>query len=106
MARITTLPLATHLRADESRHVHRYRTGQVVGSRRGLSYWFRPLDTAIAGSPRRPGAAVPATAAAQSESSQGIVAGSPAETLATRIDFGIDPRTGATRTPIEQLLID
>jgi regulator of protease activity HflC (stomatin/prohibitin superfamily) len=110
MARITTLPLAAHLRADASSHVIRYRNGQVVGSGRGLSFWFRPLDTAIAEIPlddqELPFLFHGRSSDVQEVVTQGIVTFRVAdpETLATRIDFGIDLRTGRhAKTPIEQL---
>ena len=110
MARITTLPLAAHLRADASSHVIRYRNGQVVRSGRGLAFWFRPLDTAIAEVPlddqELPFLIHGRSADVQEVVVQGIVTFRVAEpeTLATRIDFGIDLGTGRhTRTPLDQL---
>lgn len=110
MARITQFPLTAHLRADASSHVIRYRNGQVVRSGRGLAFWFRPLDTAIAEIPlddqELPFLFRGRSADVQEVITQGIVTFRVAdpEALATRIDFGIDLQNGRhTKTPLEQL---
>ena len=110
MARITHFPLVTHLRADASSHVIRYRSGRVVRSGRGLAFWFRPLGTAIAEIPlddqELPFLFHGRSADVQEVITQGIVTFrvSDPDTLATRIDFGIDLGTGRhAKTPIEQL---
>jgi regulator of protease activity HflC (stomatin/prohibitin superfamily) len=110
MARITTLPLASHLRADATSHVIRYRNGNVVRSGRGLAFWFRPLDTSIAEIPlddqELPFLFHGRSADVQEVITQGIVTFRVADpdTLATRIDFGIDLASGRhTKTPIDQL---
>ena len=48
MARISRYPVLSHLRSEASTHVIRYRNGRAVSTGRGLAFWFRPLDTAIA----------------------------------------------------------
>ena len=110
MARITSVPLAAHLRADASSHVIRYRNGQVVQSGRGLAFWFRPLDTAIAEVPlddqELPFLFRGRSLDVQEVVTQGIVTFRVAdpETLAARIDFGIDLATGRhAKNPVEQL---
>src|SRR5436190_11328123 len=110
MARITTFPIASHLRADASSQVIRYRNGQVVQSGRGLAFWFRPLDTSIAEVPlddqELPFLFHGRSADVQEVITQGIVTFrvSDPETLAQRIDFGIDLTSGRpTKTPMDQL---
>jgi regulator of protease activity HflC (stomatin/prohibitin superfamily) len=110
MARITTLPFASHLRADATSHVIRYRDGSVVRSGRGLAFWFRPLDTTIAEIPlddqELPFLFHGRSADVQEVVTQGIVTFRVVdpETLATRIDFGIELATGRhAKTPLEQL---
>jgi regulator of protease activity HflC (stomatin/prohibitin superfamily) len=110
MARITHLPLAAHLRADASSHVIHYRNGRVVNSGRGLAFWFRSLDTAVAEIPlddqELPFLFHGRSSDVQEVITQGIVTFrvTDPDTLATRIDFGIDLGTGRhTKTPIEQL---
>jgi regulator of protease activity HflC (stomatin/prohibitin superfamily) len=110
MARITRLPLVSHLRADAASHVIRYRNGSVVRSGRGLAFWFRPLDTAIAELPlddqELPFLFHGRSSDVQEVISQGIVTYRIAdpETVAARIDFGIDLGTGRhTKTPLDQI---
>jgi regulator of protease activity HflC (stomatin/prohibitin superfamily) len=110
MARITHLPLVAHLRADASSHVIRYRNGEVVRAGRGLAFWFRPLDTAIAEVPlddrELPFLFHGRSSDVQEVVTQGIVTFRVVdpETLAARIDFGLDLATGRhARTPLEQL---
>jgi regulator of protease activity HflC (stomatin/prohibitin superfamily) len=110
MARINTFPVASHLRADASSHVIRYRNGAVVRSGRGLAFWFRPLDTTIAEIPlddqELPFLFHGRSSDVQDVITQGIVTFrvTDPDTLATRIDFGIDVATGRhTKTPVDQL---
>lgn len=110
MARITRLPLVAHLRADASGHVIRYRNGSPVRSGRGLAFWFRPLDAAIAEIPlddrELPFLFHGRSSDLQEVVAQGIVTYRviDPETIAARIDFGIDLRTGLhTKTPLDQI---
>lgn len=110
MARIATLPIVSHLRADASSHVIRYHNGEVLRSGRGLAFWFRPLDTTVAEIPlddqELPFLFHGRSADIQEVITQGIVTFRVADpdTLATRIDFGIDLATGRhTKTPLDQL---
>jgi hypothetical protein len=48
MARISRYPGIAHLVSEASSYVIRYRDGREVRSGHGLTFWFRPLDTAIA----------------------------------------------------------
>jgi regulator of protease activity HflC (stomatin/prohibitin superfamily) len=110
MARISRYPLVSHLRSEASAHVVRYRNGQSVRSGRGLSFWFRPLDAAIAEIPlddqELPFLFRGRSADLQEVVAQGIVTYrvTDPETLAGRIDFGIDLGSGRhTKTPLDQI---
>ena len=110
MARITHFPLVAHLRADAASHVIRYRNGSPVLSGRGLAFWFRRLDAAIAEIPlddrELPFLFHGRSSDLQEVVAQGIVTYRVVEpeTIAARIDFGIDPRTGLhTKTPLDQI---
>lgn len=110
MARVTRLPLVAHARADASSHLIRYRSGRVVASGRGLAVWFRPLDTALAEIPlddqELPFLFHGRSADVQEVIVQGIVTYrvTDPETLAERIDFGIDLGTGLhTKAPLDQI---
>ena len=110
MARITQLPIVAHLRSDASSHILQYRNGQLVRSGRGLAFWFRPLAAAIAEIPlddqELPFLFHGRSADVQEVITQGIVTFRVVEpeTLATRIDFGLDLARGHhAKTPLEQL---
>jgi regulator of protease activity HflC (stomatin/prohibitin superfamily) len=110
MARISRYPFVSHLRAEASTHVIRYRNGRPVGSGRGLAFWFRPLETAIAEIPLDDQELTfvfhGRSADLQEVVAQGVVTYRVVEpeTLAARIDFGIDLATGAhTKTPLDQI---
>jgi regulator of protease activity HflC (stomatin/prohibitin superfamily) len=110
MARITVLPFAAHLRSDAASHVIRYRNGAVVRSGRGLSFWFRMLDATIAEVPlddqELPFLFHGRSSDVQEVITQGIVTYRVAdpETLAARIDFGIDLYSGLhAKTPLAQI---
>jgi regulator of protease activity HflC (stomatin/prohibitin superfamily) len=110
MARINRYPIFAHLRSEASSHVIRYRNGRAVQAGRGLAFWFRPLDTAIAELPLddqelsflfhgRSGDL-------QEVVAQGIITYrvTDPDALATRIDFGIDLATGLlAKTPLDQI---
>ena len=100
MARITRYPGIAHLRSEASSYVIRYRNGRIERAGRGLAFWFRPLDTAIAEIPlddhELPFLFHGRSADLQEVVTQGIVTFRVADpdTLAARIDFGIDLATG------------
>ena len=110
MAEIRHYPFFRHLRAEPTSHVLRYRHGRLRAHGRGLAFWFRPLRTAVV--------EVPVddrelefhfsgrSADFQDIAVQGAVTyrvESP-ETLAGRIDFTLDLRSGRYRKrPLEQL---
>ncbi|MBX2802873.1 MAG: band 7 protein [Myxococcales bacterium] len=48
MAVMTRLLWLRHLRSEQSSHVLRWRSGQLVASGRGLAFWFLPLSASIA----------------------------------------------------------
>ena len=110
MARITTYPGIAHLRSDASAHLIRYRNGAPVASGRGLAFWFRPLDTAVAEIPLDDQELAflfhGRSADLQEVVAQGIVTYRVAdpERLAARIDFGIDLVSGLhAKTPLDQI---
>lgn len=110
MARITRYPGFAHLRSEASSHVIRYRNGRAVLAGRGLAFFFRPLDTAIAELPLddqelsflfhgRSGDL-------QEVVAQGIITYrvTDPDTLANRVDFGIELLTGLhAKTPLDQI---
>jgi regulator of protease activity HflC (stomatin/prohibitin superfamily) len=110
MARITRYPGIAHLRSEASSHVIRYRAGRAVASGRGLAFWFRPLDTAVAEVPMDDQELAflfhGRSADLQEVVAQGIVTYRVADPdrLAARIDFGIDLATGLhEKTPTDQI---
>ena len=110
MARITRYPFISHLRSEASTHVIRYRDGAAVHSGRGLAFWFRPLDTAIAEVPLDDQELSfvfhGRSADLQEVVAQGIITYrvTDPDLLAARIDFGIDLAGGLhTKTPLEQI---
>ena len=110
MARISRYPGIAHLRSEASSHVIRYRNGRAIRSGRGLAFWFRPLDTAIAELPLDDQELSflfhGRSADLQEVVAQGIVTYrvTDPDILAARIDFGIDLVTGLhTKTPLDQI---
>jgi hypothetical protein len=110
MARINRYPSVSHLRSEASTHVIRYRNGRTVRGGRGLAFWFRPLDTAIAEIPLDDQELSflfhGRSADLQEVVAQGIITYrvSDPDVLAARIDFGIDLATGLhTKTPLDQI---
>jgi len=110
MARISRYPGIAHLRSEASSHVVRYRNGRPVATGRGLAFWFRPLDTAIAEVPLDDQELSflfrGRSADLQEVVAQGIVTYRVADPdlLAGRIDFGVDLVTGLhAKTPLDQI---
>jgi regulator of protease activity HflC (stomatin/prohibitin superfamily) len=110
MARISRYPFLSHLRSEASTHVIRYRNGRAVRAGRGLAFWFRPLDTAIAEIPLDDQELSflfhGRSADLQEVVAQGIITFrvTDPDVLAGRIDFGVDLATGLhTKTPIDQI---
>jgi len=110
MARISRYPLVSHLRSEASTHVIRYRNGRAARAGQGLAFWFRPLDTAIAEIPLDDQELSflfhGRSADLQEVVAQGIITYrvTDPDTLASRIDFGIDLATGLHgKTPLDQI---
>lgn len=110
MAEITGRLFVRHLRADATSYVQHLRNGRVVHAGPGLAFWFRPPNAALAEVPlddREQALLFHArTADFQDVTVQATVnfrVVDPA-LAATRVDFGIGPRTGLwNATPLETL---
>ncbi|MFE3068467.1 SPFH domain-containing protein [Streptomyces sp. NPDC059247] len=110
MADITRRAGWRHLRSAPTSHIRHQRRGRLAHEGEGLSFWFRPLTAALSEVPvddRELAMAFHArTADFQDVSVQSTVTyriGDPAA-AATRLDFSVDPDTGAWRgTPLEQI---
>ncbi|MFB7371490.1 SPFH domain-containing protein [Streptomyces sp. NPDC056222] len=110
MADITRRAGWRHLRSAPTAHIRHHRRGRLVHDGTGLSFWYRSLSAALSEVPvndRELAMAFHArTADFQDVSVQSTVTyriGEP-EAAATRLDFSIDPDTGAWRgAPLEQI---
>ncbi|OIK27427.1 SPFH domain-containing protein [Streptomyces malaysiense] len=110
MADITRRLGWRHLRGTPTAHVRHHRSGQLAHDGPGLSFWFRSLTAALSEVPvddRELAMTFHArTADFQDVTVQATVTyriGDPA-LAAARLDFSVDPDTGAWRgTPLEQL---
>lgn len=110
MADITKFLFLRHLRANPTSHVRHLRRGKVAHDGPGQAFWFRPLSAALSEVPiddrEQPLLFHARTLDFQDATVQATITyrlTDPA-TAATRIDFGIDPRTGAWHgTPLDQL---
>ncbi|MEU8652315.1 SPFH domain-containing protein [Streptomyces sp. NPDC048737] len=110
MADITRRLGWRHLRGAPTAHVRHHRSGRLAHDGPGLSFWFRPLTAALSEVPvddRELAMTFHArTADFQDVAVQATVTyrvGDPA-LAAARLDFSIDPDTGAWRgAPLEQL---
>ncbi|MEU4656018.1 SPFH domain-containing protein [Streptomyces sp. NPDC023723] len=110
MADITRRLGWRHLRATPTAHIRHHRDGKLVHDGTGLGFWFRPLTAALSEVPvedRELAMTFRArTADFQDVSVQATVTyriGDPA-LAAARLDFSVDPDTGAWRgAPLEQL---
>lgn len=110
MAEIRTYPMWSHLRAEPSMHVLRFRRGRRVASGRGLAFWFRPLVTSVAEIPiddrELPFLFHGRTHDFQDATVQGVITFRVVdpETVAERVDFAIDLRSGTLlKQPLEKL---
>ncbi|MFJ9210097.1 SPFH domain-containing protein [Streptomyces sp. NPDC102264] len=110
MADITRRLGRHHLRSAPTAHVRHHRRGRLVHDGPGLSFWFRALTAALSEVPvddRELAMAFHArTADFQDVTVQSTVTYRISEpaTAASRLDFSIDPDTGAWRgAPLEQL---
>ncbi|MFC9289564.1 SPFH domain-containing protein [Streptomyces sp. NPDC057052] len=110
MADITRRLGWRHLRGAPTAHIRHHRSGSLAHDGPGLSFWFRPLTAALSEVPvddRELAMTFHArTADFQDVAVQATVTyrvGDPA-LAAARLDFSIDPDTGAWRgAPLEQL---
>lgn len=110
MGHISNLIWFRHLRSEPSFHVLRYRRGKLVGSGRGLAFWFLPMNTSIAeipvGDRELPFLFHGRSRDFQDLTVQGVVnyrAIQP-ETLGHRLDFSIDLSRGTfLEDPMGQL---
>ncbi|MFD7319749.1 SPFH domain-containing protein [Streptomyces sp. NPDC059875] len=110
MADITRRAGWRHLRSAPTAHIRHHRRGRLVHDGTGLSFWYRSLSAALSEVPvndRELAMAFHArTADFQDVSVQSTVTyriGEP-DAAATRLDFSIDPDTGAWRgAPLEQI---
>ena len=110
MAEIRPYPLVRHLRAEPTAHVLHYRRGRLARSAPGLTFWFRPLHSAVAEVPvddrELPFLFRARTADFQELAVQGVITFRVAdpERLARRVDFSIDLASGHwTEAPLERL---
>lgn len=99
-----------HLRGTQTAHVRHHRAGTLAHDGPGLSFWFRPLTAALSEIPvddRELAMTFHArTSDFQDVSVQATVTYRVADpaVAAARLDFSVDPDTGAWRgTPLEQL---
>ncbi|MFE1882449.1 SPFH domain-containing protein [Streptomyces diastatochromogenes] len=110
MADITRRLGWRHLRGAPTAHIRHHRSGTLVHDGPGLSFWFRPLSAALSEVPvddRELAMTFHArTSDFQDVAVQATVTYRIADpgVAAARLDFSIDPDTGAWRgTPLEQL---
>jgi regulator of protease activity HflC (stomatin/prohibitin superfamily) len=110
MADITRRLGLRHLRGAPTAHIRHHRSGTLVHDGPGLSFWFRPLSAALSEVPvddRELAMTFHArTSDFQDVSVQATVTYRIADpaVAAARLDFSVDPDTGAWRgTPLEQL---
>ncbi|HHO50355.1 MAG TPA: band 7 protein [Deltaproteobacteria bacterium] len=110
MAEMSRLLWLRHLRAEQSSHVLRWRSGQLVSSGRGLAFWFLPWSASLAEVPiddrELPFLVRVPSADFQEVSIQGQLQwriGDP-ERVAQRVDFSLDLSTGRYREePLESV---
>lgn len=110
MAEIRDYIILNHLRSEPSAHILKYHNGKLVASKPGDTFWFRPLDTAVAEIPlddrEQPFLFSGRTLDFQDASVQGTLTYrvTDPERLARRIDFSIDLATGLyLHKPLGQL---
>lgn len=112
MAEIRNFVFVRHLRADASSHVLRFRRSRLLESGRGLAFWFMPMSTSLAEVPvddREISLLFHGRSADfQDVTVQGVLTYrvvAPAS-LAERVDFTIDLRTGAhLKQPLDKVAL-
>jgi regulator of protease activity HflC (stomatin/prohibitin superfamily) len=110
MADITRYPFVHHLRGTATVHVQHVRNGRVRHAGTGLSFWFRPLSAVLSEVPVAD-RELPLLFHARTSDFQDVAVQATAtfriadpQLAIARIDFSIDPRTGAWRaTPLDQV---
>lgn len=110
MVDITRYPFVRHLRGSTTMHVEHVRHGRAVHAGTGASFWFRPLSAVLSEVPmddrELPLLFHARTADFQDVTVQATVTfrmTDPSVAI-TRIDFSIDPETGAWRSaPLDQV---
>jgi regulator of protease activity HflC (stomatin/prohibitin superfamily) len=110
MAEISAYPFIRHLRAEPTAHVLHYRRGSLARDGAGLTFWFRPIHTAVAEVPiddrELPFLFHARSADFQELTVQGAIAFRVADPalLARRVDFTLDLASGRwTQAPLEQV---
>jgi len=110
MAEIRRYPIVTHLRAEPSFHILRFRRGKLVASGRGLAFWFRALNTSVAEIPmddqELPFLFHGRAKDFQDATVQGVITFRvvDAERVSQRMDFALDLKTGALlKKPLDKL---
>ena len=110
MAEIRTYPGFRHLRSDPTVQTLHYRSGKLARSGPGLSFWFRPLVSAVAEVPLDDRELTFHFQSSSGDFQAVDVLGTitfrvaDPELIARRVDFSIDLATGAwLRTPLEKL---
>jgi regulator of protease activity HflC (stomatin/prohibitin superfamily) len=110
MTDIKRFPWISHLRAEPTGQVLRYRKGELTDSIRGGSFWFRPMTTAVAEVPiddrEQSFLFTGRSADFQDVAVQGAITYRVVdpELAARRVDFGIDLRSGTyLEEPLERL---
>lgn len=110
MADIQRYPFVRHLRGSATAHVLHQRHGRVEHDGTGLAFWFRPLSAVLSEVPVDD-RELPLMFHARTMDFQDVTVQatltyriSDAATAAARLDFSIDPETGAWRaSPLEQV---
>jgi regulator of protease activity HflC (stomatin/prohibitin superfamily) len=110
MADIARYPLIRHLRGTTTAHIQHVRSGKIIHTGTGATFWFRPLSAVLSEVPvddrELPLLFHARTADFQDVTVQATVTfrlTDPA-VAAGRIDFSIDPETGQWRgTPLDQV---
>jgi regulator of protease activity HflC (stomatin/prohibitin superfamily) len=110
MAEIKTYPFTRHLRAEPTSHVLHYRRGAIRREGAGLTFWFRPINTAVAEVPiddrELPFLFHARSADFQELTVQGAINFRVADPrrLARRVDFTVDLGSGRwTEAPLEKV---
>jgi regulator of protease activity HflC (stomatin/prohibitin superfamily) len=110
MADITRYPFVRHLRGTATVHVQHLHNGRVRHAGTGLSFWFRPLSAVLSEVPVAD-RELPLLFHARTSDFQDVTVQATAtyrvadpELASSRVDFSVDPDTGAWRTsPLDQV---